>query len=136
MIAQSLFESGLIVWVVGAVVCLGLWLSPEAARKTACATALVGSLLQLAASTVALLAGGIAEFSLPFGNPIFSWTVRIDPLSAFFTLILAILASAVSLYSFGYLKHMEGRRNLGAFGSSTMCCCSAWHSSSLRRTHS
>ena len=116
MIAQSLFESGLIVWVVGAVVCLGLWLSPEAARKTACATALMGSLLELAASTVALLAGGIAEFSLPFGNPIFSWTVRIDPLSAFFTLILAILASAVSLYSFGYLKHMEGRRNLGAFG--------------------
>ena len=29
---------------------------------------------------------------------------------------LAALAAAVSLYSFGYLREMEGRRNLGAFG--------------------
>ena len=27
-----------------------------------------------------------------------------------------MLAAAVSLYSFGYLREMEGRRNLGAFG--------------------
>ena len=29
---------------------------------------------------------------------------------------LGVLAAAVSLYSFGYLREMEGRRNLGAFG--------------------
>ncbi len=39
-----------------------------------------------------------------------------DPLSAFFNVTLAALAAAVSLYSFGYLRSMEGRRNLGAFG--------------------
>ena len=53
---------------------------------------------------------------LPFGNPVFSWAVRIDPLSAYFNVTLGVLAAAVSLYSFGYLREMEGRRNLGAFG--------------------
>jgi len=47
---------------------------------------------------------------------VFSWAIRMDPLSAFFNGTLAALAAAVSLYSFGYLRPMEGRRNLGAFG--------------------
>ena len=31
-------------------------------------------------------------------------------------LTLAILAGAVSIYSFGYLKEFEGKRNIGFFG--------------------
>ena len=38
------------------------------------------------------------------------------PLGAFFCLALGILGTAVSIYSFGYLRDMEGRRNLGALG--------------------
>ena len=49
-------------------------------------------------------------------RPLFSWTMRLDPLSAYFSLTLGILAAAVSMYSFGYLRHMEGRRSLGALG--------------------
>ncbi len=56
------------------------------------------------------------SFGLPFGNPAFVWAIRIDPLSAYFNVTLAVLAAAVSLYSFGYLRQMEGKRNLGAFG--------------------
>ncbi len=70
----------------------------------------------VAASSIALLHGATELWTLPFGVPLFSWSVRIDPLSAYFNLALAILAAAVSVYSFGYLRHMEGRRGLGALG--------------------
>ncbi len=96
--------------------CLALWRKPSDARRVACAAALAGSLLDLVASALAIFSSSPEVIGLPFGNPIFSLTIRIDPLSAYFNLTLAVLAAAVSLYSFGYLKEMEGRRNLGAFG--------------------
>ncbi len=115
MIAEF-FLSGIIVWLAGATASLALWRNPSAARRVACGAALGGSLLELAGSAMAIFSGSPTLIGLPFGNPIFSWAVRIDPLSAYFNLTLAVLAAAVSLYSFGYLRHMEGRRNLGAFG--------------------
>lgn len=115
MIAE-LFLSGVLVWLAGAVASLVLWRHATAARLVACGSALAGSLLELGSSALALCSGGTTVIGLPFGNPIFSWAVRIDPLSAYFNVTLAVLAAAVSLYSFGYLRHMEGRRNLGAFG--------------------
>ena len=115
MIAE-LFLSGILVWLAGAVASLVLWRHPTAARRMACGAALAGSLLELAGSAMAIFSGGTTVIGLPFGNPMFSWAVRIDPLSAYFNAPLAVLAAAVSLYSFGYLRHMEGRRNLGAFG--------------------
>jgi hydrogenase-4 component B len=95
---------------------LALWRQPSAARRVGCGTALGGSLLVLVGSAAAIFGGSSAGISLPFGNPVFSWTIRMDPLSAYFNVTLAALAAAVSLYSFGYLRSMEGRRNLGAFG--------------------
>lgn len=115
MIAELLIQSGLVIWLSGALACLCLSRYPAAARRMGSATALVGSLVELAGATGALILGGIAPFALPFSNPLFSWTVRVDPLAAYFLLILAILSSAVALYSFGYLRPMQGR-DLGAFG--------------------
>jgi hydrogenase-4 component B len=111
-----LFLSGIFVWLAGALACLALWRRPAAARQVACGAALAGSLLDLAGSASAIFSRSPALIDLPFGNPIFSWSIRLDPLSAYFNVTLAVLAAAVSLYSFGYLKEMEGRRNLGAFG--------------------
>ena len=116
MIAELLIQCGLAIWLVGAIVCLCLSHHPALARRTGCTAALAGSLVELAGAAGALILGGVAPFALPFGNPLFSWTVRVDPLAAYFILILAILSSAVALYSFGYLRPMENRRNLGAFG--------------------
>jgi hydrogenase-4 component B len=113
---SALFLSGIIVWLAGALASLALWRNPAAARRVACGAALAGSLLDLAASAMAIFSGSAVLIDLPSGNPIFSWSIRIDPLSAYFNVTLAVLAAAVSLYSFGYLKEMEGRRNLGAFG--------------------
>ena len=115
MIAE-LFLSALMVWLAGAVAALALWRHPAAARRVACGSALAGSLLDLACSSAAVFAGNSTVVGLPFGNPAFVCAIRIDPLSAYFNVTLAVLAAAVSLYSFGYLRQMEGRQNLGAFG--------------------
>ena len=112
----KLFLSGIIVWLAGAVASLALWRQPAVARRVACGTALAGSLLDLTGSAAAIFSGSPIAIGLPFGNPVFTWAVRLDPLSAYFNGTLAALAAAVSLYSFGYLKEMEGHRNLGAFG--------------------
>ena len=112
----GLFLSGIIIWLAGAVASLALWRKPVAARRVACAAALAGSIFDLSASAFAIFSSSPSVIGLPFGNPVFSWAVRIDPLSAYFNVTLGVLAAAVSLYSLGYLREMEGRRNLGAFG--------------------
>jgi hydrogenase-4 component B len=115
-VSAAFFLTGIVVWLAGALASLALWRDAGTARRVACGAALGGSLLEAAGSAAGLVSGGVVTTTLPFGNPIFTWAVRLDPLSAFFNLTLAVLAAAVSLYSFGYLRHMEGRRNLGAFG--------------------
>lgn len=51
------------------------------------------------------------ETSIPF----ISIDLTLDALSAFFILILSILVCCVSIYSFGYIKHYHGKRNVSAF---------------------
>ena len=114
--ADALFASGLIAYLAGAVASLAAWHRPSVARLAGCALALVGALLEVLASVSAIARGSADPWTLPFGVPLFSWSVRLDPLSAYFNLALAILAVAVSVYSVGYLRHLEGRRNLGALG--------------------
>jgi hydrogenase-4 component B len=115
-VITELFLSGIVVWLAGAVASLALWRQPAVARRVGCSAALAGSLLDLAASAAVLFSGSTTATGLPFGNPAFTWAIRLDALSAYFNVTLAVLAAAVSLYSFGYLREMEGRRNLGAFG--------------------
>jgi hydrogenase-4 component B len=115
-VIAELFLSGIVVWLAGAAASLALWRQPATARRVACGAALAGSLLDLTGSAAAIFSGSPTVIGLPFGNPVFTWAVRLDPLSAYFNGTLAVLAAAVSLYSFAYLREMEGRRNLGAFG--------------------
>jgi hydrogenase-4 component B len=87
------------------------------ARIAGCGMALLGALLEILASAIAIVHGSTDIWTVPFGVPLFSWSVRLDPLSAYFNLALALLAAAVSVYSFGYLRHMQGhRRGIGALG--------------------
>jgi NADH:ubiquinone oxidoreductase subunit 5 (subunit L)/multisubunit Na+/H+ antiporter MnhA subunit len=67
----------------------------------------------------ALAKGYVTEWNLPFGVPLFAWTVRLNALSVCFQLALSLLAAAVSVYSFGYLRKMEGRRTPEFSASST-----------------
>ena len=111
---EVLFNAGLAAYLAGALAGLAAWRRPAAARVVGFALALAGTLLQAAASAAALVQVAGATWTLPIGTALFPWTMRLDPLSAYFNLALAFLACAVSVYSFGYVRHMEGKRSAGA----------------------
>jgi hydrogenase-4 component B len=69
-----------------------------------CSLALAGSLVEFAASLGALFSTGGLSWTLPSGVPYLAYSVRLDPLSAFFNLALSLLGAAVAVYSFGYGK--------------------------------
>src|SRR5450432_200249 len=107
--------SALLSFLAGAISGLATWKRPAAARIVAFAFAVLGSLLLAVAGCRALSQPTSATWSMPLVT-LFPCTVRLDPLSAWFILTLAILALAVSVYSFGYLRPMQRTRNLGALG--------------------
>src|ERR1035441_7471364 len=53
---------------------------------------------------------------LPTLIPYVQFTVSLDPLSAFFGLIVSLLGFALSLYSLGYARGFYGRKNVGVLG--------------------
>ena len=107
--------SALASFVAGAIAGLATWKRPSAARIVSFAFAVLGSLLLAGAGGLALARPTAAAWNLPLLT-LFPCTVRLDPLSAWFTIALALLALAASVYSFGYLRAMERTRNLGALG--------------------
>ena len=80
-----------------------------------CATA--GGLAGVACAILALASGTPPEgrsFELwPSLVPYIQLQVRLDSLAAFFLLIVSLLAVALSIYSFGYVRAFYGRKNVG-----------------------
>jgi hydrogenase-4 component B len=71
---------------------------------------------------VSALATGAATGSqsvqlLPSLIPYVQFTVRLDPLGAFFGLIASLLGLALSIYSLGYARGFYGRKNVGVLGA-------------------
>ena len=110
---RTVFFGGLIAYLAGAAAGLAGYQSPRWARRAAFGLALAGALLEIAAAALALAQGGTQTWAVPFGVPVLTWTLRMNPLSAFFNLALGILGAAVSIYSLGYTRALEGRRNVG-----------------------
>src|SRR2546422_1961213 len=54
---------------------------------------------------------------LPALIPYIKFTVRLDPLGAFFLLIVSLLGFALSTYSLGYVRSFYGRKNVGLLGA-------------------
>jgi len=94
---QLLFNLALIAWLAGAA--LGL---ASARARTSFLLGISGSLLLTCAAVAALSTGGVTLWNLPCGIPLFTFTLRLNALAAYFNLALGILGAAVSLYSIGY----------------------------------
>lgn len=85
---------------------------------------LVTNILSAAASFVGIIfslqilsisSSGIELINFESSVPYLSLVLRVDNLSAFFVLCLAVLTFAVSLYSIGYMKHYFAKNNIGVF---------------------
>jgi hydrogenase-4 component B len=111
---EVFFFGGLLAYIAGALASLAGIGNQRLARLAGFGFALAGSSMELVAAILALREPSAAVWTLPFGVPMFAWTVRLNPLSAFFNLALAIVAAASSVYSFGYVKPMESHRKTWA----------------------
>ncbi len=110
------FALSIAAYVVGAFASLASWRRPVRARYLCCGTALAGAVLGGLAAVLSLFQGTPVQWAVPSGIPLFAYSFNYDALAGFFNLVLAILAAAVSIYSFSYLKGFEGKRNIGFFG--------------------
>jgi len=86
-----------------------VWPSPSGARRVSLAAAFVGCLAALALGGGVLLSGVTWAFrSEAFFQPLGGLSVRLDPLGAFFVIVVALTGAPASLYAIGYLRHLDG----------------------------
>jgi len=78
--------------------------------------ALIGSALGLMTGVSSLLwrTGFQTKLSSPL--PLLSYTFTVDGLSALFISLISLIGLVSSLYAFGYVRHFEGKYNLGTLG--------------------
>lgn len=112
----TIFALSLAAYSAGALASLATWRNPLLCRYVCCISALAGAVFGGLAAVLGILQGTPVHWSVSSGIPLFAYSFNYDALSGFFNLTLAMLAAAVSIYSFSYLKEFEGRRNIGFFG--------------------
>jgi len=115
---RELYTAGLLVYALG----IAGGLAGYAAKRTRrwlpgllCAVSLLGALLEFGASLTALFVRTELSWTLASGVPYLRYTVRLDPLSAYFNLALSLLAASVSVYSAGYIGRSSVRKSPGLF---------------------
>ena len=84
-------------------------------------SAMVASICGFVAALVALISGQ-AQNATPFELwpsliPYVQLSVKLDPLAAFFVLIVSTVGLALSVYSLGYARGFYGRKSVGVLGA-------------------
>lgn len=110
------FTLSVAVYSIGALLSIASWRKPALCRYICCGSAFAGAVFGGLAAVFGILQGRPVRWSMSSGIPLFAYSFDYDALAGFFNLTLAILAGAVSIYSFSYLKEFEGKRNIGLFG--------------------
>ena len=117
----SLLVVSLCGYVIGAVGALVFMRREKLANVFSFGMASLSALGGLLAALAYLSAGPDAAVSktelLPSFIPYIQFTVRLDPLGAFFLLIVSLLGLALSIYSLGYARGFYGRKNVGVLGA-------------------
>src|SRR5258705_5224414 len=117
----TLLHLGLLGYVIAAVAGLLFFGFEKAATVCSFGCASVAALCGIIFSVFSLATGAAAtnqSFELfPSLIPYVRFSVRPDPLSVFFTLIVSLLGLALSLYSLGYARGFYGRKNVGVLGA-------------------
>ena len=111
----------LVGYVAGAVAGLLCLRAERAANICAFGLAALAALTGVVASVTGLLAGAAHAHQsieiLPALIPYVRFSIRLDPLGLFFTLIVSLVGLAISIYSLGYARGYYGRKNVGVLGA-------------------
>src|SRR5260370_36812569 len=110
------FALSLAAYLTGDLASLATWRKPALCRHICCGSASAGASFGGLAAVLGILQGVPLRWSISSGIPLFAYSLDYDALAGFFNLTLAILAGAVSIYSFSYLKEFEVNRAIAFFG--------------------
>ena len=86
------------------------------ARLAAAAGALAGALGAVGLGVVGLLSADPPRLAVPL-LPLGGLALRVDPLSAFFLLVIGVVGAATAVYGVGYTRAYDGRYAVGALGA-------------------
>ena len=113
-----LFRSCLLAYLIGAALALAFTRQQRLANTFGFLGSCLGGLAGMAASWLCLQDGASPAFDLlPLTTPLFPFAVKLDPLGAFFVLLISLSAVAISIYSIGYAAHYYGVKNVGALAA-------------------
>ncbi len=87
--------------------------------------AVFGSVLCLVFSSAILSTGLTLAFRISSSFPLLSLSFRIDPLAAFFMLLISLISLFCSLFALGYVKHYYTQYSVGVLGFFTTSSLSA-----------
>ena len=117
-IVLLLFRSCLFAYLIGAALALAFTRRQRLANTLGFSGSCLGGLAGMAASYLCLHHGASPAFDLlPLTTPLFPFAVKLDPLAAFFVLLISLSAVAISIYSIGYSAHYYGTKNVGGLAA-------------------
>ncbi len=107
-----------ILYVIGALTSLASFASPKWSNRLSNTFALLASSLLTFLMIYKLVYSRDISINLNFNTniPFFTVKFNIDNLSAFFILIISIVAIIVSLFSYTYMSHYISKKNISIFG--------------------
>jgi hydrogenase-4 component B len=110
-----LFQVCLAAYLAGAAASFALIRFPRMASLAGFSGASIGGLAGCLASLSALTQGTSPALTLwAAALPLVRFSVQLDPLAAFFTLVISLLGLAIAIYSYGYVSPYCGVRDVGS----------------------
>lgn len=113
---QTLFILILSTFTLGALLSLIFRKNANLSNKVSNSASIMGSVMGIGMAISLLVSKSFFSFVVPTSFPLFTISVHIDALSAFFILIISLIALPASLYGIGYMKQYSQKYNLGVFG--------------------
>src|SRR5215467_3851470 len=119
--SSLLLQFALYAYAIGALASLIAARHQRVANILGFGSGLLGGVLGIFAALFELLGGaGHQAVAFELWPPLLPYVrlaVKLDPLGAFFLLILSTLAVALSIFSFGYVRTFYGRKSVGILGA-------------------
>lgn len=114
--AQTFFLLAIAILAVGGIGAFVLRRSDRLANWWGNGAAFLASVFGIVVGWQVLVNNAAFILNIPSVLPELAFTLRVDKLSAFFIVVVSLIASATSLYGIGYVRHFYGRYDIGALG--------------------
>jgi formate hydrogenlyase subunit 3/multisubunit Na+/H+ antiporter MnhD subunit len=105
---MNIFLAGILLYLAGGII--SIFLNEKYKGYILLLSGIASQFLVLPPAFNILTTGRCLESTLTFSEPIGNALLRLDPLAAFFSIIISLGGLLASLYSIGYMKHYEGKK--------------------------